>query len=338
MHPVSGAQLNHILSLLDSGHSAHHISSLTGLHHITISRLQRKHHPYQQKVSAGCPPKLSETDTRYAQHLITSRKAENTSQITQILQEVTNQSLTSQTTRNHLKKAGLKAVVKAKKPLLTKRHRRERLDFALAYQDWTVEDWKTVVWSDETKINRLGSDGRIWAWKKAGESLSDRLVKETKKFGGGSLMMWGCMLWEGVGYACKIDGKMDGELYTKILQDELQDSLAHYDKDPSSITFQQDNDPKHKSKKAINWFEDHGFKILPWPAQSPDLNPIEHLWDHLKRKLGKYERAPGGILELWERVQVEWEKIESEVCQNLIESMPRRVAAVVKAKGGHTKY
>jgi len=120
MHPVSGAQLNHILSLLDSGHSAHHISSLTGLHHTTISRLQRKHHPYQQKVSAGCPPKLSETDTCYAQHLITSRKAENASQITQILQEVTNQSLTSQTTRNHLKKAGLKAVVKAKSPFSLK--------------------------------------------------------------------------------------------------------------------------------------------------------------------------------------------------------------------------
>jgi transposase len=171
MHPVSGAQLNHILSLLDSGHSAHHISSLTGLHHTTISRLQRKHHPYLQKVSAGRPPKLSEADTHYAQHLITSRKAENASQITQILQEITNQSLTSQTTRNHLKKAGLKAVVKAKKPLLTKRHRKERMDFALAHLDWTVEDWKTVVWSDETKINRLGSDGRKWVLEEGWRGL-----------------------------------------------------------------------------------------------------------------------------------------------------------------------
>jgi transposase len=338
MQPLSAAQCNHILSLLDSGHSATQISSSTGIHFSTISRLCRKHCPYLQKPSGGHPPKLSEADRHYAQHLITSWKAENAVQITQTLQDITNQSLTSQTTCNHLKKAGLKAVVKAKKPLLTKRHRKERLDFALAHQDWTVEDWKTVVWSDETKINRLGSDGRIWVWKKAGEGLSDRLVKETKKFGGGSLMMWGCMLWEGTGYGCKIDGKMDGELYTNILQDELQESLAYYGKDSSSVIFQQDNDPKHKSKKASTWFEDHGFKVLPWPAQSPDLNPIEHLWTHLKRKLGEYERAPGGILELWERVQVEWDKIEPEVCQNLIESMPRRVAAVVKAKGGHTKY
>src|SRR5204863_6184331 len=93
MHPVSAAQLNHILSLLDSGHSAHDISPLTGLHHTTISRLQRKHHPYLQKAIGGCPPKLSEADTHYAQHLITSRKAENASQITQILHEITNQPL-----------------------------------------------------------------------------------------------------------------------------------------------------------------------------------------------------------------------------------------------------
>ena len=60
------------------------------------------------------------------------------------------------------------------------------------------------MWSDETKINSLGSDGRKWAWKRAGEGLSDRLVKGTVKFGGGSVMMWGCMFWDAPGYACKL--------------------------------------------------------------------------------------------------------------------------------------
>ena len=69
-------------------------------------------------------------------------------------------------------------------------------------------------------------------------------------------MIWGCMLWEGAGFTCKIDGKMDGELYTKILQDELQESLVLYDKDPSSIIFQQDNNPKHKSQMATSNLED----------------------------------------------------------------------------------
>jgi DDE superfamily endonuclease/Transposase len=251
--------------------------------------------------------------------------------------DITNQSLSPHTTRRHLKKAGMKAVKKVKKPLLSQRHRRERLDFALAHQHWTIEDWKTVIWSDETKINRLGSDGVHWGWKKPGEGLSDRLVTGTLKFGGGSMMMWGCMLWEGVGYASKIDGKMDGELYIKILQDELQETIAFYGKDPSTIIFQQDNDPKHTCRMAQTYFQDQEYTVMKWPAQSPDLNPIEHLWNHLKRKLGEYERPPGGILELWERVQEEWEKIEPEVCQKLIESMPRRIAAVIKAKGSYIK-
>ena len=119
------------------------------------------------------------------------------------------------------------------------------MDFALAHQHWTVEDWKKVVWSDETKINWLGSDGRKWVWKKAGEGLSNRLVEGTQKFGGGSLMVWGCMLWDGVGYACRIDGRMDGDLYIKILEEDLQASLNYYGKSTGGVIFQQDNDSKH---------------------------------------------------------------------------------------------
>ena len=94
----------------------------------------------------------------------------------------------------------------------------------------------------------------------------------------------------------------------------------------------------HTSKLAQRWFNDHGYTVMKWPAQSADINPIEHLWWHLKRRLAEYEVAPRGVEELWECCQVEWEKIPKEVCQNLIESMPRRVQAIIKAKGGYTKY
>ena len=78
---------------------------------------------------------------------------------------------------------------------------------------------------------------------------------------------------------------------------------------------------------------------MKWPAQSPDINPIEHLWCVLKRRLAKYENPlPGGVEELWDHCQVEWEKIPKEVCQNLIESVPRWVQAIIEAKGGYTKY
>ena len=229
-------------------------------------------------------------------------------------------------------------MVKHKRPFLKKAHRVARYDWAVAHKDWTVEDWKKVIYTDETKINPFGSDGRGIVWKFPGEGLSDRLMEGTVKFGGGSVMMWGCMMWEGVGYACKIDGRMNAELYTQILEEDFSASITYYGKSSEDIIFQQDNDPKHTSRLAQNWFETNGIKVLPWPAQSPDMNPIEHLWDHQKKRLSEYPHPPGGMLELWERVEKEWEKIPKEVCQNLIESMPRRIAAVLRAKGAYTKY
>ena len=338
MKVLSHATKSQILSMLLDGKSAHAISLNTGVNTSTITRLRKKDLPNIPVSSGGHPLKLSDANVRHATHLLTSGKANTAVDITKSLSSIIEQPLSAQTTRRHLRGHGLKAVVKQKRPLLNKRHRQNHLDFALAHQYWTVEDWKRVLWSNETKINCLGSYGRKWAWKKAGEGLSDRLVQGTQKFGGGSLMIWGCMLWEGPGFAARIDVRMDANLYTEILEDDLLRTLEYYNKNPGEIEFQQDNDPKHTSKKAKEWFGNHGIRVMTWPAQSPDLNPIEHLWDHLKRKLARYENAPGGMQELWERVEVEWDKIGVDVCQKLIESMPRRVAAVIRAKGGYTKY
>jgi transposase len=338
MRPLPDNKRNNIISLLLSGTSVPKIQSSLGVSTSIISRIHSQYCPNLPKNPPGRPCKLTTKNVHHALHLITSQKAETAAEVTRTLKNITNQSLSSHTVRRALKRAGMKPVVKKKRPLLKKTHKQACLDFAFTHKDWTVEDWKKVVWSDEIKINRMGSDGRKWAWKKQGEGLSDRLVEGTVKFGGGSLMMWGCMLWEGPGFACKIDGKMDGDLYIKIMEDELKESLVYYNKQTEDVIFQQDNDPKHTCKKAKAWFKEQGFEVLQWPAQSPDLNPIEHLWHHLKRRLGEYETQPSGILELWERVQVEWDKIDPAVCQKLIESMPRRVKAVLKAKGGYTKY
>ena len=150
----------------------------------------------------------------------------------------------------------MKAVVKSKHPLLSARHRKACMNFACAHKDWTIKDWKKVIWSNETKINHLGSDGCKWAWKRAGEGLSDRLVNGTLRFRGGSLMMWGCMTWEGVGFATKINGRIDGDLYLQILKDELQQTLEYYGLNPPNTIFQQDNDLKHTCRMVKNWLEE----------------------------------------------------------------------------------
>jgi hypothetical protein len=162
------------------------------------------------KAAGGHSSKLSPTHILHTIQLISSGKADTAVQVTRHLCDITNKSLSAETVHQHLKEAGMKAVVKMNKPLLTKHHMCERLDWAIAHKHWTVEDWKRIVWSDETNINCLGPDSRKLVWKKAGEGLNLHTVQGTLKFGGGSLMVWGCMMWKGIGYACKIDGRMNG--------------------------------------------------------------------------------------------------------------------------------
>jgi len=146
------------------------------------------------------------------------------------------------------------------------------------------------------------------------------------------------MTYQGVGFACWVQGQMDSDLYLTILEDELLRTIEHYKLKHKKLIFQQDGSSVHDAKKVKDWFKDKKITVLDWPAQSPDLNPIEHLWDHIKRKLSRYPREPKGVHELWERVQKEWNDIPVDVCTNLIDSMGRRVKAVKRAKGGYMKY
>jgi transposase len=338
MHPLSSDKINNIIVLLQAGHSTRHVAQQTGVGCGTVARIRSQHCSEVPCPVAGRPKSLTPRDINHGIRLIMSQQVDTATQVARELRDITNRSVSSETVRRELKNAGMKAVVKQKRPLLSKKHRRARLKWAQTHKDWTVEDWKSVAWSDESKVNRLGSDGRQWVWKKAKENLNDRLVQGTLKFGGGSLMVWGCMLWEGVGNLVRIDGGLDAPLYCRILEEDLTSSVDWYGKTVADIIFQQDNDPKHTSKLAKETMKKMQLKVLPWPSQSADLNPIEHLWQHLKSELAKYSEPPTSIRQLWDRVEEVWRAIDPEICQNLILSMPRRVAAVLEAKGGHTKY
>jgi transposase len=158
------------------------------------------------------------------------------------------------------------------------------------------------------------------------------------KHGGGNIKIWGCITAHGVGYMCKIENNLDSNLYLEILKGELVNTIKFYRLDESKIIFQHDNDPKHTAKKVKEYLGNQKFETLWWPSQSPDLNPIEHIWFALKQALNGYPKHATGMTELWERVQESFEKISKETCLKFIDSMPDRVQAVLKAKGGWTKY
>jgi len=327
MHPLSVDTCRIIISMLKNGDSCHQIVARLGVGHSTVAELHSQITGSLKENPGGRPSKLSTYDRRKLVRLITTGKADTAIQLKHELQTITNITVSAQTICNALKTEDLVARAKVKKPLLCLHHIKQRLDFDYKYQHWTEADWARVIWSDETKINCLTSDGRQWMWKRAGTPLTAQHVMPTMKFGGGSVMVWGCMTMYGVGLMCRIEGKMDASLYEEILEDELQETVDYYGMDREDLIFQQDNDPKHTSKRAQKWFQDNGFKVLDWPAQSPDLNPIEHLWSILKFRLAAYSTPPSSIEELWKRVEAEWEKIPKEECLKLINSMPRRVAS-----------
>jgi transposase len=338
MKQLSPETRNLIINGLKNGLPATKTATMYAVSRSSVNNIRKVHLPTIQKSRGGRPQKLTVREKRKLVRLITSGEVDTAVEAQRQLTGDTGKAVHPDTIRNVLKEEGMRSFVKPKKPLLAKRHVRQRLAFARKYQYWTVDDWKRVVWSDETKINRFGSDGRKWGWKKLGAQLKSQHVQPTVKHGGGSLMIWGCMTAEGVGYMCRIDGRMDAKLYTDILNDYLLQTVEYYGIDRESFVFQQDNDSKHTSKLAKKWIEEHDIEVLDWPAQSPDLNPIEHLWDHLKMKLSDYDEVPTSMHELWRRVEAEWEKIAKDECVKLIESMPRRIGSVLKANGGYTKY
>ena len=92
--------------------------------------------------------------------------------------------------------------------------------------------------------------------------------------------------------------------------------------------------PVHKAKSNQKWFVEIGVEELDWPAQSPDLNPIEHLWDELERRLRTRSNRPTFVPNLTRALVVEWKQVPAAMFQHLVESLPRRVEAVIAAKGG----
>jgi len=204
--------------------------------------------------------------------------------------------------------------------MLTDTHKANRLQWALENQ---TTNWEKVIFSDESSIWK-GSRGRK-RWINSTTDVIERTVKYPIK-----RHIWGCISLSGIKSMHIFQGIMDAKKYIEILQIGL---LGVYN---DKLIFQQDNDPKHTSKIAKEWFVENDIKCLKWPSSSPDLNPIENLWAILKGKVSKMRTLTS--IEFEQCIETEWNNIDSSIISNILKTMPIRIEKVIKSKGEAIDY
>ena len=281
----------------------------------------------------GRPRKLSARAQRHIKRLSLENRRRSAASIAAEVEEVGAQPVSAQTIRRTLHSIGLHGCRPRKKPLLKRMHKEARKKFAEDKQTKDMDYWNHVLWSDETKMNLFGSDGVKRVWRQPGEEYKDKCVLPTVKHGGGSVMVWGCMSAAGTGELQFIEGTMNANMYCGILKKSMIPTLRKLGR---RAVFQHDNDPKHTSKMTTALLKRLRVKVMDWPSMSPDLNPIEHLWGILKQKVE--QRKVPNIHQLRDVIMKEWKRIPMKTCEALVNSMPRRVKAVLDNDGGHTKY
>ena len=327
-----------------------HIAATVGCHPRTVRKwIARVHRPggLDRKPGSGRPRKTNERTER---HILREEKKQSqisASDIHRSMRAILDLPVSVWTVRRRFRAAGLPARRPAKKPFLTKRHKKARLEWARLHESWTPEDWRHVVWCDETGFRLWSDRGPRYVRRKVGERYrADKVVRTVKK-GDGKILAWGCFSSVGVGPIHRISGNMTGTSYHSILVRKAMHYIWQLFADHPDIpqwTFAQDNDPKHGSnlnKKYLNKKVAHPksrLEIMKWPSQSPDINPLEHIWNWLKADLDKLGSRPTSPDALWEWLQAAWGRVPMSLITSVVDGMPRRVAAVIEARGDATKY
>lgn len=286
------------------------------------------------KKSTGRPRKTTERVDRILVKLSKEDPRKSATVLTTELRQKYKATCGVQTVKRRLRASGLFGRRPAKKPLISAKNRIARVKFAKSHIAWTSKDWAKILWSDESKFMLFGSDGIKFVRRPVGQRFNPKYQLPTVKHGGGNVMVWGCFSRDMIGPLHRIEGIMDQFMYKDIVNKIM---LPHAkNKMPRGWIFQQDNDPKHTANSVKDFFKAKKIRVLEWPSQSPDLNPIEHMWEHLDRQLTG--RKPSNKNDLYAMLEKAWSEISIDVLIKLVDSMPRRCQAVIDAKGYPTKY
>ncbi|KAL0165774.1 hypothetical protein M9458_037618, partial [Cirrhinus mrigala] len=207
------------------------------------------------------------------------------------LQQATNVHVSAQMVRNRLHEGGMRARRPQVGVVLTAQHRAGRLAFAREHQDWQIRHWRPVLFTDESRITLCTCDRRDRVWRHRGERSAACNILQHGRFGSGSVMVWGGISLEG---RTALHVLARGSLTAIRYRDEILRPLVrpYAGAVGPGFLLMQDSARPHVAGVCQQFLQDEGIDAMDWPARSPDLNPIEHIWDIMSRSIHQRHDAP----------------------------------------------
>ncbi|UYV78165.1 Transposase [Cordylochernes scorpioides] len=240
-------------------------------------------------------------------------------------------SISTRTISRRLVANGLHSCRPLRRLPLTPPNRRQRLEWCRARSTWMTE-WHRVVFSDELRFCLSSDSRRVRVWRRRGERSNPAAIVERPTVRQRGIMVWGAIAYDSRSPLLRIQGTMTAQRY---VDDVLRPVTLPYLQGVPNALYQQDNARPHTARISQQALQD--VQMLPWPPYSPDLSPIEHVWDIIGRRLHALPQ-PRSEDEVWQMVEREWRAIPKDAIRTLIDSLPRRVAACIAVRGGPTCY
>ena len=287
-----------------------------------------------RRPGSGRPPSLNEEERNSVKEISERNPFKTAVDLRNDVQNMHNVIVSRRTIGRVLNDFELHGRIAREKPFLRQSNMVCRKSLAGLFLGYSDDFWKSVIFSDECIFDVFPTKNHATVYRRNSTADEKRHIVSTKKHGGGRIMVWGCISYNGVGNLVFIDGNLNSAKYVNLLANHLDASACKMGL--NDYTFQQDGAPCHTSGIVNEYFDRTGTRLLQWAAQSPDLNPIEHIWAYMKKESEKIctESMETRCRELT-RI---WNGIPLELIQKLILSMPKRAASVFKANGGNTKY